>query len=246
MELINREYHQKLYLQVYEIIKKKIDTQEWQIGTQIPTEEDLCKLFGVSRATIRTAILELARQGYLKRTQGKGTFIHKNSVSEGFTMHTSLREPLLDYDEEPTSTVLVRTVLMPIDNLDIKLDIAPDKHVIYIKKLWKIDEEPVMLQEIYIPYHICPLLLEDNIEHQSLLELFEKKYAIRITRIKNYIDIGQVNDDQGELIGAKDSRALLLTQEFYSGDTIVAYLVSTKRPNNFHIFLELNRNSLYR
>ncbi len=246
MELINREYHQKLYLQVYEIIKRKIDSQEWQVGTQIPTEDDLCKMFGVSRATIRTAILELARQGFLKRQQGKGTFIHKNSVSEGFTMQANLRELLLDYDGEPTSSVLVRTVLMPIDDLDIKLDIASDKHVIYIKKLWEMDNVPVMLQEIYVPYHICPLLLEDDIEHHSLFELFEKKYGIRITRLKNYIDIGHVNDDLNKIISAKDSQALLLTQEFYSGDTIVAYSVSTKRPNNFHIFLELNRNSLPR
>ncbi|NWF97515.1 MAG: GntR family transcriptional regulator, partial [Nitrospirae bacterium] len=44
MELINREDHQKLYLQLYEILKKKIESGEWQVGTQIPTEEDLCNM----------------------------------------------------------------------------------------------------------------------------------------------------------------------------------------------------------
>lgn len=242
MELIDRDDHQKLYLQVYEIIKKKIETSEWQVGAQIPTEGELCKMFNVSRATVRTAVLELTRQGYLKRQQGKGTFIKRNAFSEGFPMHASMKELLLDYDEEPTSEVLVRTVMMPVDGLDIKLDITPDKHLIYIKKLWKVREEPVILQEIFVPYHVCPLLLEDDIERQSLFDLFEKKYGIRVTKVRNYIDITQFTEEQSGIIGANGLPALLLTQEFYSGDTIVAYSVSKKRPNRFQIFLELERN----
>lgn len=243
MELINREDHQKLYLQVYEIIKKKIETSEWPVGTQIPTEGDLCKMFSVSRATVRTAVLELTRQGYLKRQQGKGTFITRNTFSEGFPMHVNMKELLLDYDEEPTSEVLVRTVMMPVDGLDIKLDLTPDKHLIYIKKLWKVHDEPVILQEIYVPYHICPLLLEDDIEHRALCDLFEKKYGIRVTRVRNYIDITHLSEEGNGIIGAEGFPALLLTQEFYSGDTLVAYSVSKKRPSRFQIFLELERNS---
>ena len=55
-----------------------------------PYEEDLCKMFNVSRATVRTAVMELVRQGYLKRQQGKGTFIYRNIGSDGITMLTSL------------------------------------------------------------------------------------------------------------------------------------------------------------
>ncbi|MEW6586169.1 MAG: GntR family transcriptional regulator [Nitrospirota bacterium] len=242
VELVSRQDHQKLYLQVYDIIKKKIESSEWPVGSQIPTEGELCLMFNVSRATVRTAVLELVRQGYLKRQQGKGTFIHRNIVSEGFLMHASLKELLLDYDEEPTSSVLVRTVMMPIDDLDVKLDISPDKHIIYIKRLWRVQDEPVILQEIYIPYHICPLLLEDDIESRSLFELFEKKYGIKVTRAKNYVDVVHMDDNQSGSLGSKGFPALRLTQEFYSGETIVAYSVSTKRPNRFRIFLDLERN----
>ncbi len=49
--------------------------------------------------------------------------------------------------------------------MDIRLDIEKDKHIIYIKRLRFIENEPALLQETYIPYHICPLLLEDDIEN---------------------------------------------------------------------------------
>lgn len=92
MILIDRGSHQKLYRQLIEIIKGKIESGERSVGSQIPTEEELCKTYDVSKATVRSAILELVRQGYLIRQQGKGTFINKNTVSEGITMQTSLKE----------------------------------------------------------------------------------------------------------------------------------------------------------
>jgi GntR family transcriptional regulator len=96
MQLIDRENHQKLYIQLYEIIKKKIENNEWEVGSRIPTEQELCKMFNVSRATVRTAILELTRLGFLKRQQGKGTFICKKARSEGLTMLTSFRELMFE------------------------------------------------------------------------------------------------------------------------------------------------------
>ena len=96
MDLIDRENHQKLYLQLYAILRKKIESGEWPIGTQIPTEEELCTMFNVSRATVRTSVLELVRQGYLMRQQGKGTFVYRNVVSDGIAMMTSLKELMFE------------------------------------------------------------------------------------------------------------------------------------------------------
>jgi DNA-binding GntR family transcriptional regulator len=245
MELINREDHQKLYLQLYDILKKKIESEEWAINSQIPTEEDLCSMFSVSRATVRTAVLELVRHGYLKRQQGKGTFIFKNVVSEGLSMLTSFREPMFEESLNFSTSLLARTVMMPVDDLDVRLDIPPDKHIIYIKRLRLTGSEPVLLQESYIPYHICPLLLEDDIENISLLELFEKKYGIRITRVRNHIDIAYLSADEGRILGLpENSAAILLTQYFHSGETLFMYTRSVKRPDRFQISIELERKAI--
>ncbi len=244
MELIDRENHQKLYMQLYEIIKRKIESNEWTVGSQIPTEEELCKLFNVSRATVRTAILELVRQGYLKRQQGKGTFIFRNIIAEGLTMVTSFRELMLEEDLNFSANVLARTVMMPVDDLNIKLDIPQDKHIIYIKRLWTVDNEPVLLREAYIPYHICPSLLEEDVKNNSLFDLFEKKYGIKISRVKNYMEITHLKTDESRLLRLPEgSAALLLTQHFYSGETQVMYTKSIKRPDKFKFLMELERKA---
>ena len=245
MELIDREDHQKLYLQLLHIIKRKIEGGEWPVGSQIPTEEELCAMFNVSRATVRTAVLELVRQGYLKRQQGKGTFIHKNILSDGLAMLTNLKELMFEEGIDLTTKVMARTVMMPVDDLDVKLNIPPDKHIIYIKRLYSVDEEPVLLQETYVPYHLCPLLLEDDIEHHSLFDIFEKNYGIKITKVDNHIDITHLTLNEGRAIGlGEGTAAILLTQHFYSGDTLIMYAQSVKRPDRFQFYIDLERKSL--
>jgi DNA-binding GntR family transcriptional regulator len=244
MELIDREDHQKLYLQLYEILKKKIESSEWPLGSQIPTEDDLCKMFAVSRATVRTAILELVRHGYLKRQQGKGTFVFRSAVSDGLNMFTNFRDILFEEDINLVAAVLARTVMMPVNDLNAKLDIPRDRHIIYVKRLFSADNEPVLLQESFIPYHICPLLLEEDIGQNSLSDLFERKFGIKISKVRNYMEIAHLSADESRLIGLpEESSAILLNQYFYSGETLVMYVRSIKRTDKYKFLIELERKA---
>src|SRR4030042_3302597 len=120
MEIIDRENHQKLYIQLINIFLKKMESKEWTIGFKIPTEDELCSMYNVSRATVRTATLELARYGYLKRQHCKGTFVHRNIVSEGLTMLTSFRELMIETGISYSTKVLAQPIIMPIDDLSSK------------------------------------------------------------------------------------------------------------------------------
>lgn len=63
------------YRQIEEDLRYKILFGHWKPGDQIPTEEELCDQYRVSRITIRKAINELENAGYLVRQSGKGTFV---------------------------------------------------------------------------------------------------------------------------------------------------------------------------
>jgi GntR family transcriptional regulator len=232
-------------MQLYDILKKKIESNEWVVGSVIPPEEDLCKMFNISRSTVRTAVLELVGQGYLKRQQGKGTFVSKNIAAEGLSMFTNFNELFFEEGIKYTTRVLARTVMMPIDDLDIKLDIAKDKHLIYIKRLHSINDEPVLFQESFIPYHICPLLLEDEIDGRPLFELFEKDYGIKITRAKTYMDITYLNSDEARLLGAMEGAvAILLNQYLSSSETLIMYTRSIKKTDRFPFLMEFERKGI--
>ncbi|MGE5811399.1 MAG: GntR family transcriptional regulator [Ignavibacteria bacterium] len=243
-KLIDRDKPQKLYIQVFEILKKKIENGEWSVGSQIPIEEELCRIYEVSKATVRLAVLELVRQGYLTRQQGKGTFVCKRVIPEGLTMLTSFKELMLETGITFSTQVLAQTVIMPTDDLDLKLDIPEDKHVIFIKRLRSVDKEPVLVQETYIPHHICPPLTEEDVANNSLFELLEKKHGITITRVKDYIEIIYSKAEESKLLGLpKGSPVLLLDQYFYSGDTQIMYMRTIKRPDRFRFSIEFEKKT---
>ncbi|MBI5739582.1 MAG: GntR family transcriptional regulator [Nitrospirae bacterium] len=240
--LIDRHKSEKLYVQLFDILKKKIEDGDWPVTSQIPTEEEICRTYEVSKATVRLSVLELVRQGYLTRQQGKGTFVCKRIIPEGLMMSTSFRELMLEAGVNFSTKLLAKTVTMPIDDIDVKLGVPEDRHIIYIRRLRLLDNEPILLQESYIPHHLCPSLLHDDVEDNSLFDLFEKKYGMKITRIVDFIEIAHVTAAEGQVLGLPEGAvAMLLEQHFYAGDTQVMYMRSVKRPERFRFYIEMER-----
>ncbi len=68
------------YHQVYVTLRAWVRDGTYPPGAQIPTEPELCEIFGVSRITIRKAIEDLAREGWLVRQQGRGTFVQLSAA----------------------------------------------------------------------------------------------------------------------------------------------------------------------
>ena len=69
-----------LYLQVQDLIAADIASGVYEVGGQLPPEEDLGVLLGVSRSTIRSALANLEANGSIRRVHGGGTFVSKPPV----------------------------------------------------------------------------------------------------------------------------------------------------------------------
>jgi len=66
-----------LYLQLRMSLEQRILNGEWGYGAMLPAEHELCAEYGVSRGTLRQALAELEREGFVRREQGRGTFVAK-------------------------------------------------------------------------------------------------------------------------------------------------------------------------
>lgn len=64
-----------LYYQLKELIKEQIDNGTLKPGDKVPTEDELCKQYDISRTPVRQALTELVNEGLVIRTPGRGTFV---------------------------------------------------------------------------------------------------------------------------------------------------------------------------
>ena len=60
---------------VFQEAKQMILGGEWKPGSKLPSEQALCKVFGVSRVTIRNALLRLNALGLIETRLGDGSYV---------------------------------------------------------------------------------------------------------------------------------------------------------------------------
>lgn len=95
-----------LFKQIYDFIISKIASGEWSIGSRLPTQLDMAKVFEVNRSTIVEVYDELKAEGFVESKKSSGTIILNNTWSLltlnsppdwGKKISKSMHEPNLDF-----------------------------------------------------------------------------------------------------------------------------------------------------
>ena len=76
--MLKKAEHLPLYVSLANIIKERINNQQYQVGSSIPSEAELREEFAVSRTTVRKALKLLTDQNILIKLPGKGTYVSDN------------------------------------------------------------------------------------------------------------------------------------------------------------------------
>jgi GntR family transcriptional regulator len=72
---IHRASPVPFYFQLAELLEQEIASGRWAAGSRLPSEPDLCRHFGLSRTTVRQALMRLEQRGLIDRLKGQGTFV---------------------------------------------------------------------------------------------------------------------------------------------------------------------------
>ena len=92
--MVSNSLAKTLYLQIKESIEEGIHSGKYPIGSKLPSENDLCKMFGVSRITIRKALDILENSGMIYSVHGKGTFVKTNQIDSDLKKISTFGETL--------------------------------------------------------------------------------------------------------------------------------------------------------
>ena len=90
----DRRRPEPLWYQVEQAIRTIVKGGEWATGAQIPAEDRLCSMFGVSRITLRHALRNLEEHGLLRREHGRGTFVRSTTLVAGTRELTSFTQEM--------------------------------------------------------------------------------------------------------------------------------------------------------
>lgn len=140
-----------LYLQIYEILKEQIETEVYAYGEFIPSELELEKHYRVSRITIRQAIAELEKEGYIKRARGKGTTVtYTSRINESLSEIRSFTKEMEDRGLQAGTSYINIEKVKATEDVANSLHVEVDSDVYRLFRVRTADEEPIVIFETYL------------------------------------------------------------------------------------------------
>ncbi len=243
-EKINFGSHIPYYIQLMDILKDNVQQKTWLPGDQIPGEQDLCELYGISRTVVRQALRELELEGVIRRRKGKGTFIQEPKINEGLIQKlTGFYQDMVERGLKPGTKVLHQNIVPSDEKISGYLNIEVGEMVVDIQRLRFIDDEPIQLVTTYIPYDICPSLATVDLTNRSLYEYLEKEGGIFLTKGRRTIEAVLATETEAALLGVDRGAPLLMLDSvsFSEDGRPIEYYHAVHRGDRSRFEVELMR-----
>jgi GntR family transcriptional regulator len=212
-----------------------------EVGAAIPSERRLSTDLGASRLTIRAALDDLVREGFLVRRHGSGTFVSEPKIAQQLTL-TSFSEDMRRRGMVPGSRMIELQTVSAGATLGRALNVSPDARVVRIRRLRLADGEPIALETLHVPASMVPGLTRAQLEDGSFYELLEERYDIVIVAGSQTIEPTVTNEEESELLGVPvHSPAFLFerTTHAESGE-IVEFVHSIYRGDRYRLVTDLS------
>jgi GntR family transcriptional regulator len=211
------------------------------VGNAIPSERQLSADLGVSRLTVRAALDDLAREGYLVRRRGSGTYVQQPKIAQELTM-TSFSEDMRRRGMAPGSRTLSLTRELAGARLGRLLRVSPSEEILVIKRLRLADGETMAIETLHLPAALVPGLEPQDLAG-SFYELVRDRYGVVIASGTQAIEPTVTNEEESTALGVPlHSPAFLFerTSRDESGRT-VEFVQSVYRGDRYRIVTELTR-----
>ncbi len=240
-QIIDKSTPIPMYFQLKQIILDRITAGELKPGDMIPTELEFIELFDVSRTTVRQAIIELVKEGYLYRTKGKGTFVAKPKIKQDFMQKLEgFAAQMRRLNLTPRTEVLSMEVIPAPEWVAIGLNIYEGDQVIKMTRLRYADEEPVVIVDTYLTEN-CKFITESDLEKFSLYSLLSRTPETRVVMVERQVEAVLPTEEDIKILRmpAGEAIQLVTTTGYNEEGTPVEYSISHYRGDKNQFIVKL-------
>lgn len=197
---MNLDSSKPLYLQIEADIKNSILSKKYKPGEKLPTENVLSEQYDVSKITIRKAIQKLSDEGFVKKVQGKGTFVTYQKEKLVLNKTSGFKEALSTKGHSAKNEVIQASFLNADKTIAEKLSIPINTKIVYLERLVWEDNEPMALDKIYFENDKFPDFITKLDDNLSFYQILEESYAIKPKNSILEINGISANSHQADLL----------------------------------------------
>ena len=219
------------YQEVLVYLKEQIQRGKYNIGDYLPSENELCAQFSITRTTARKALDELLKEGFIKKIHGKGSRVAERRKSLGLLSVKGFSEAVgenvhTEFLQNPVETTWSEDIQHPLREAD------KNGKCFFFERLRFVGESPVMIGKNWFPAAELPGFLDQEFIEGSFFKTLSKKYLIEI--------LGSSSEIRAESAGEVEAKILQIEQ----GTPILHISLFFRTSNkNLNIYSELYCNT---
>lgn len=238
---LDRQSSVPIFAQVKAALDEAVHSGELQPHRRIPSERELAALFGVSRMTIRQALLELIGEGSLYTRSGKGTYVAERKIAQPLQRLTSFTQDMAARGMRPSSRLIGADLLPAPIELAHALSIPAGSEMVRIRRLRLADGQPLAIETSHLPHARCPGLLEHDLEQHSLYELLRDRYGLELASARQTIEAASPTEEERELLNMPPGVPVLRIHRFTStrDGTASEFVQSAYRGDRYQLDVDL-------
>ncbi|WP_233549357.1 GntR family transcriptional regulator [Lysinibacillus yapensis] len=227
--------HRHLYLQVIDRLKSDIEKGVYRENEKLPSEFELSKRLGVSRATLREALRLLEEENIIIRRHGVGTFVNPKPVfTSGIEQLSSISSMIEKAGMMPGTIFMKATESCPTDGDRERFQCGENDQVFTIERVRTADGEPVVYcVDKVLAKHLPTDYVQNN--ELSIFSSLEQNGDIHVAYAVTFIDPVGYHEQVSPILNCGRETALLVLKQLHydQNDRVVLYSKNYFRADKF-------------
>jgi GntR family transcriptional regulator len=177
----------------------------------LPSEEQLCREFGVSRNAVRQALSLLVDEGLVARVPGIGTSVVTGKYPHGLHRLMGLGETLREHGDIVNEVRAVALTRAPTA-VARRLRLTPGEQVVYLERVRHLGRLPLSLDLTYLPRDVGEPLLGADLANRDIFVLLEEITGQPLGVADLSVEAVSADPHTAALLDVADRAALLMVE----------------------------------
>lgn len=199
-----------LWRQLKNMLEEQIQQGNLPPHAKLPSENQLCNRYRISRTVVREALGELAKEQLIYKIQGKGAFVASQKPSTHFIANNQgFFAEMTGRGKRVITKVLEQSLATPSARIQQLLQLQEGEQIVSLKRKMSLLHIPHLLTNMAFPAKLTPGLESIELDNRSIYETLKQRYALKPVRSERWVEAVLPSPEQAELLGVRVSTPLI-------------------------------------
>lgn len=241
MSKIDKNSRVPLYAQLMDILiadmKKNLEEDE-----KLMSEREICEFYDVSRTTVRQALDQLEREGYIYKQHGRGTFVSSKKMNQDLTSFYSFTEEMKKMGKTPSSDIVGFELIESNSKIESVFRLETQAVFYKITRIRKADKMPMMYEITYLPFERFKGLSKEDLEKVAMYDVLEEKFDLDIDSASEEFQPISTSKLESIYLEINEGTPSLKIERFtHEHQKLIEYTVSVARGDKFKYKVNLKK-----